>query len=199
MSERPDAVTRLVDELRKLPGIGAKTAMRLAFHVLQAPSDDARRLARAITDVVENVNFCSVCCNITETDPCDICSSSTRDQSVICVVEDPADLASFDRGGTYRGVYHVLHGVLSPLRGIGPDELTVTKLLDRLRGGEVKEVVMATNPTADGTATAIYLAGLIKPMGVRVTRIARGVPVGGDIEYVDDATLSRAIEGRQEI
>jgi len=199
MGDRPDAVTRLVDEFKKLPGIGAKTAMRLAFHVLQGPSDDARRLARAITDIVEKVNLCSVCCNITETDPCAICAGSTRDQSIICVVEDPADLASFDRGGTYRGLYHVLHGVLSPLRGVEPDDLTIDKLLDRLRAGDVKEVVIATNPTTEGTATSVYLAELIKPMGVKVTRIARGVPVGGDIEYVDEATLARAIEGRQEI
>jgi len=199
MNDQPDAVSRLVTEFRKLPGIGAKTAQRLAFHLLQGSPDDARLLAQSITDVVDKVNLCSVCCNITETDPCAICTSSTRDRSVVCVVEDPADLASFDRGGTYRGLYHVLHGVLSPLRGVGPDDLTIDKLLDRLAAGDVKEVVVATNPTSEGTATAAYLAELIKPMDVKVTRIARGVPVGGDIEYVDEATLTRALEGRHEI
>ena len=199
MSDQPDAVTRLVAEFRKLPGIGPKTAQRLAFHLLQGAPDDARQLALSITDIVDKVNLCSVCCNITEADPCGICTSSTRDRSVVCVVEDPADLASFDRGGTYRGLYHVLHGVLSPLRGVGSDDLTINKLLDRLGAGEVKEVVVATNPTAEGTVTAAYLAELIKPMGVKVTRIARGVPVGGDVEYVDEATLTRAIEGRHEM
>jgi len=199
MGNEPDAITRLVDEFKKLPGIGSKTAQRLAFHLLQGSQEDARDLARSITDVVDKVNLCSVCCNITESDPCGICRDPARDRSVICVVEDPADLASFDRGGTYRGMYHVLHGVLSPLRGIGPDDLTIGKLLHRLEGDEVKEVVVATNPTTEGTATSVYLADVIKPMNVRVTRIARGVPVGGDIEYVDEATLARAIEGRQEI
>jgi len=199
MGNEPDAITRLVDEFKKLPGIGSKTAQRLAFHLLQGSQEDARDLARSITDVVDKVNLCSVCCNITESDPCGICRDHARDRSVICVVEDPADLASFDRGGTYRGMYHVLHGVLSPLRGIGPDDLTIGKLLHRLEGDEVKEVVVATNPTTEGTATSVYLADVIKPMNVRVTRIARGVPVGGDIEYVDEATLARAIEGRQEI
>ena len=199
MNDQPDAVTRLVAEFRKLPGIGAKTAQRLAFHLLQGSPEDSRQLAQSIADIVDKVNLCSVCCNITEADPCAICTGATRDRSVVCVVEDPADLASFDRGGTYRGLYHVLHGVLSPLRGIGPDDLTINKLIERLGTGEVKEVVVATNPTSEGTATAAYLAELIKPMGVKVTRIARGVPVGGDIEYVDEATLTRAIEGRHEI
>ena len=199
MDYTPDAVTRLVDELKRLPGIGAKTAQRLAFHILQSASDDARRLADAITALVDNVKFCSVCCNITDRDPCGMCSGDTRDESMSCVVEDPADLASFDRGGTYRGVYHVLHGVLSPLRGVEPDDLTINKLMDRVRQGTVKEVIIATNPTAEGSATAMFLAKLIKPLGVSVTRIARGVPVGGDIEYVDDATLSRAIEGRRQM
>ena len=199
MNDQPDAVGRLVAEFRKLPGIGAKTAQRLAFHLLQGTPEDARLLAQSITDIVDKVNLCTVCCNITEADPCAICTGVTRDRSVVCVVEDPADLASFDRGGTYRGLYHVLHGVLSPLRGVGPEDLTVDKLIERLGTGEVGEVVMATNPTSEGTATAAYLAERIKPMGVKVTRIARGVPVGGDIEYVDEATLTRAIEGRHEI
>jgi recombination protein RecR len=199
MNDQPDAVGRLVAEFRKLPGIGAKTAQRLAFHLLQGTPEDARLLAQSITDIVDKVNLCTVCCNITEADPCAICTGVTRDRSVVCVVEDPADLASFDRGGTYRGLYHVLHGVLSPLRGVGPEDLTVDKLIERLGTGEVEEVVVATNPTSEGTATAAYLAERIKPMGVKVTRIARGVPVGGDIEYVDEATLTRAIEGRHEI
>ncbi len=199
MNDQPDAVARLVAEFRKLPGIGAKTAQRLAFHLLQGSPDDARLLAQSLTDIVDKVNLCSVCCNITEADPCAICTGTTRDRSVVCVVEDPADLASFDRGGTYRGLYHVLHGVLSPLRGVSPEDLTVDKLIERLGTGEVKEVVVATNPTSEGTATAAYLAELIKPMGVKVTRIARGIPVGGDIEYVDEATLTRAIEGRHEM
>lgn len=199
MDYTPDAVTKLVNELKRLPGIGTKTAQRLAFHILQSNPDNARRLASAITSLVDNVKFCSVCCNITDQDPCGTCSTDTRDQTVLCVVEDPADLASFDRGGTFRGVYHVLHGVLSPLRGVEPDDLTIDKLMDRVRQGTIKEVIIATNPTAEGSATGMFLAKLIKPLGVTVTRIARGVPVGGDIEYVDDATLSRAIEGRQQI
>ena len=199
MDNAPDSLTRLVDEFKRLPGIGAKTAQRLAFHMLQNASDDAKRLAEAITGLVENVKFCSVCCNVTDQDPCRICSNGNRDASILCVVEDPADLASFDRGGSFRGMYHVLHGVLSPLRGVEPDDLTIEKLVTRVRGGVVKELIIATNPTAEGSATAMFLAKLIKPLGVNVTRIARGVPVGGDIEYVDDATLSRAIEGRQQM
>jgi recombination protein RecR len=199
MDNAPDALTQLVDEFKRLPGIGAKTAQRLAFHLLQNASGDAQRLAEAITGLIENIRFCSVCRNVTDQDPCRICSSGTRDGSILCVVEDPADLASFDRGGSYRGVYHVLHGVLSPLRGVEPDDLTIDKLIARVREGAIKEVVIATNPTAEGSATAMFLAKLIKPLGVNVTRIARGVPVGGDIEYVDDATLSRAIEGRQQM
>jgi len=192
-------VARLIEEFHKLPGIGPKSAQRLTYHLLRAPADDARALAEAILDVKEKTVFCSVCQNIAESDPCAICSNAERDHGAICVVEEPLDILALERAGAYRGLYHVLHGVISPMDGIGPEELKVQELLGRLRSGEVREVIMATNPNLEGEATAMYIARLISPLGVKVTRLARGLPVGADLEYADNVTLARALEGRQEV
>lgn len=190
---------RLVAEIAKFPGIGKKTATRLAFHILSQPSAEAESLAGAILELKEKIGFCSQCYGITETDPCDICRDHGRDESMLCVVEDPQDLISIERSHSFKGRYHVLHGALSPLDGIGPESLKVSELLERLKDGAVEEVLIATNFTVEGEATALYLARLLKPLGVRVTRPAHGIPMGGDLEFVDEATVNRAVEGRQEL
>lgn len=189
---------RLLAELEKMPGIGRKTAQRLAFHLLRAPEGEVAALAAAMVDCRRNVRPCSVCFSITEADPCAICSDAKRDQSILCVVERPSDVLAFERSGEYRGRYHVLDGVISPLEGIGPEDLRIRELLGRVGAGEVREVILATNPDLEGEATAMYLAKLVRPLGVRVTRIARGLPVGGDLEYADQVTLARALEGRRD-
>jgi recombination protein RecR len=193
------AIDDLTGELARLPGIGRKTALRLAFHLLKAPSDDAQRLARAIVAVRERVRPCEVCGNLTEASPCAICTSTRRDTTVVCVVEEASDIMAIERTGEYRGMYHVLGGRLSPLDGIGPSELNVEPLVRRVGGGAVQEVVLATNPSVEGEATAMYLRKLIGPLGVRVTRIARGLPVGGDLEYADGVTIAEALSGRREM
>ena len=195
----PDPLIRLVEQLQKLPGIGAKGAQRLAFHVLKNPRDDAEQLCDAIRDVKERVTYCTVCNNITEHDPCAFCTSASRNQRVICVVEEPQNVSVVEKTREFRGVYHVLMGTLSPLHGVGPDDLRIKGLLTRVGDGAVEEVILATNPTVEGEATALYLARLLKPLGVRVTRIAMGIPVGSDLEYADEVTMTRAMEGRRDI
>ena len=195
----PDPLSRLVEQLQKLPGIGAKSALRLAFHVLKNPREDADRLCEAIRDVKEHVTYCSNCNNITDADPCAFCTSATRDQRIICVVEEPQNVSVVEKTREFRGVYHVLMGALSPLHGVGPDDLKVKGLLSRVGSGSVEEVILATNPTVEGEATALYLARLLKPLGVRVTRIAMGVPVGSDLEYADEVTMTRAMENRRDL
>lgn len=190
---------RLIEQLQKWPGIGAKSAQRLAFHVLKAPREDAERLADALRDVKVHVQHCSICSNITDTDPCVYCTSAERNPRVICVVEEPANVMAVEKTRDFKGRYHVLMGTLSPLQGIGPDALRITSLLARVAGGEVDEVIVATNPTVEGESTAIYLAKLLKPLGVRVTRIGMGVPVGSDLDYADEVTMTRALEGRREM
>jgi recombination protein RecR len=194
----PDSLKNLVEQLQKLPGIGAKGAQRLAFHILRNPRDDAERLCEAIRDVKERVTYCSTCNNITDVDPCAFCTSGTRDQRLICVVEEPQNVAVVEKTREFRGVYHVLMGALSPLHGVGPDDLKIKGLLTRVAAG-ADEVILATNPTVEGEATALYLARLLKPLGVRVTRIAMGIPVGSDLEYADEVTMSRAMEGRRDL
>ncbi len=190
-------VAQLVEELNKLPGIGPKTAQRLTYYLIRMPEQQARALAEAIVAVKERIVLCSRCYNITDVNPCAICSDPQRDQGRICVVEEPLDVLALERTRTYKGLYHVLHGVISPMNGIGPDDLKIQPLLSRLRSG-VQEVILATNPNLEGEATAMYIHKLISPLGIRVTRPARGLPMGGDLEYADEVTLSRAIEGRQE-
>jgi recombination protein RecR len=192
-------VARLIDEFHKLPGIGPKSAQRLAYHVLRAPADDARSLAEAIMDVKERITLCSVCQNITESDPCSICTSSQRDATVICVVEEPLDILALERTRVFKGRYHVLHGVLSPLNGINAEDLKIRELLARLGDGEVREVIMAINPNAEGDVTTMYLERLIAPLDVKVSRLARGLPVGADLEFADEVTLTRALENRQPV
>jgi len=192
-------VSKLIEALSRLPGIGNKSAQRLAFHIIRMPVDRATSLAGIILDAVENVRHCSVCCNLTDTDPCAICESTKRDKQLIMVVEDPRDMAAYERTHEYHGLYHILHGVLSPMNGIGPEELKLAELLRRMQSHPVKEVITATNPTVEGEATAMYISKLLRPLGIKVTRIAHGVPVGGDLEYVDEVTLTRALEGRIEI
>ena len=194
----PDPLVRLIEELQRLPGIGPKGAQRLAFHILKAPREQAERLADALRDVKTSVTYCSICNNITDADPCAFCRSDERDHHVICVVEEPQNVAAVEKTREFKGVYHVLMGALSPLQGIGPDNLKITGLLSRIQHG-VNEVILATNPNVDGEATAIYLARLLKPLGVRVTRIAMGVPVGSDLEYTDEVTMHKALEGRREV
>lgn len=194
----PDALTRLIEELQRLPGIGPKGAQRLAFHILKTPREEADRLADAVRDVKERVSYCSVCNNITDADPCVFCSNSGRDRQVICVVEEPQNVGAIEKTREFKGTYHVLMGALSPLQGIGPDDLKIKGLLSRVSEG-VSEVILATNPNVEGEATAIYLARLLKPLGVRVTRIAMGVPVGSDLEYADEVTIHKALEGRREV
>lgn len=195
-----DPIYRLVQHLARLPGIGEKTATRLALHIVRAPKAQVRELAETLVDVIEKIRLCSVCANLTETDPCAMCTDGRRDPRMICVVAAPQDLLAIERAGGYRGAYHVIHGVLSPLEGIGPDDLRIEELLARVSGGgDVAEVILALAPSVEGEATAMYLARLLKPQGVRVTRIASGLPVGGDLEYADQATISRAMEGRSEL
>ena len=193
-----DPVARLIEEFSKLPGVGAKSAQRMAFHIINMPEERALMLAEAITDAKKKVRYCSVCCNITDGEKCHICSSSSRDKSVIMVVEDPRDMAAYEKTRGFDGVYHVLNGAISPLTGVGPDDIKIKELLARL-DDSVKEVILATNANVEGEATAMYLARLLKPMGIKVTRIANGVRVGSDLEYIDEVTLSRALEGRREI
>jgi recombination protein RecR len=190
-----EALQQLIEEFARLPGVGRKTAQRLALYMLKQPREDAVRMARALVNVKDRIRYCSVCANITEQDPCSICSSPKRDRSVICVVEEPNDVLALEKTSEFRGLYHVLGGSLSPLDGIGPEELKVKELLSRVTEG-VLEVILAMNPNVEGEATTIYLSRLLKPLGVKVTRIARGLPVGGDLEFADEATLSRALEGR---
>ncbi|HLJ60556.1 MAG TPA: recombination mediator RecR [bacterium] len=192
-------LARLIEELGKLPTVGPKTAQRLAFHMLSMSAQDAEALAEAILECKRRIRHCSVCGNITEADPCALCTNPQRDRSVICVVEDARDIAAMERTREFKGVYHVLQGAISPLDGIGPDDLRITELLHRVSTGEVCEVIVATNPRVEGEATALYLSKVLKPLGVRVTRIAHGLPVGGDLEYADEVTLARALEGRREL
>ena len=194
----PEPLTRLIEELQRLPGIGPKGAQRLAFHMLKAPRENADRLADAIRELKASVTHCGICNNITDTDPCRFCRDETRDHRVICVVEEPPNVAAIEKTRDFKGDYHVLMGALSPLQGIGPDELKIKGLLARIGNG-VTEVILATNPNVEGEATAIYLARLLKPLGVKVTRIAMGVPVGSDIEYADEVTMHKALEGRREV
>lgn len=192
-------MARLIDELKKLPGIGAKNAQRLAFHILRSTSDDAEALAAAIHDVKEKLRLCSVCNNITDVDPCVYCSSATRNQRLVCVVEEPTNIAAVEKSAHYNGVYHVLHGSISPLHGVGPEQLRISNLIRRIDDGQVDEVILATNPTVEGEATAVYLSRVIKRPGIKVTRIATGIPVGSDIEYADEVTMQKAMEGRREL
>jgi recombination protein RecR len=192
-------IDQLVHELAKLPGIGERTATRLAFFILRQPPEYSASLSKAIAEVKDRVRLCSVCMNLTETDPCPICRDHARDASVICVVEDPSDMLAVERTHSYRGSYHVLHGALSPLDGIGPDDIKIIELLRRLEHGDAREVILATNPNVEGESTALYLTRLIKPIGIKLTRLASGIPVGGDLEYIDASTLSRAFEERREL
>ncbi len=199
MRNYPRALGRLIEELEKMPGVGPKTAQRLAFFLLAQPTEAAAALAQAITEVKERIRPCRQCFNFSEAELCEICSDARRDGSLLCVVSEARDLYALERSGEYRGLYHVLGGLLSPIEGIGPDELNIEPLLARLKTGETKEVVLATNPVVEGDATAAYLAGLIKPLGIRVSRIALGLPVGGDLDYADEVTVSRALLGRTEM
>jgi recombination protein RecR len=192
-------LARLVEQFRRLPGIGPKSAARLAYHVLAMDKQQSRDLAEAIIEAKEKIGYCSTCFNLTDCDPCQVCRSEQRDAGQICVVEEPQDVAAMERTREYRGLYHVLHGSLSPLDGIGPDELRIKELLIRMQAGEVREVIMATNPDVEGEATAMYVARLLKTLGIKVTRIAHGLPVGGDLEYADEVTLSKAFENRREM
>jgi recombination protein RecR len=192
-------IDQLIEALTKLPGIGRKTASRLAFHILRSNLTEAQELARAILDVKEKIHLCSICFNLTDEDPCRICRDENRNREILCVVEGPNDLIAIENTGTFTGRYHVLHGTISPLEGVGPDDIKIKELMGRLQTKEVEEVILATNPTVEGGATALYLTELIKPLGVKVTRIAYGIPMGGEIEYSDGMTLSKALEGRREI
>jgi recombination protein RecR len=199
MPDFAPSVNRLIDELKRLPGIGQKTAQRLAFHLLRVDRDQALALSDAIREAKERVRECSICNNITDTDPCHFCSSSTRNKSLICVVEEATNIQSIEKTRQFNGLYHVLGGALSPLQGVGPDQLKIKGLIERLKGGGVEEIILATNPTAEGEATAVYLSKLLTPLGVRVTRIAMGIPVGSDLEYADEITMLKAMEGRRDL
>ena len=199
MLDYAEPVTRLIDELKRLPGVGNKSAQRLAFYLLRSEKEDAQKLVDAILEVKEKIGFCSTCNNITDVDPCRYCSSPSRDRRMILVIEEPYNLVTVERTREYRGLYHVLHGALSPIRGIGPDELKIKSLLERLKSSEVEEVILATNPNTEGEATANYLSKLLKPLNIRVTRIAMGVPVGSDLEYADEVTMHKALANRHEI
>ena len=197
MSDYAEPIERLIDELRRLPGVGSKTAQRLAFDILRRPREDAERLANAVLEVKDRIRYCSVCSGFSDQDPCRYCTNPARSSETICVVEEPHDILAVERTREYHGRYHVLHGVLSPMNGIGPEDLKLKGLLERLRDGTVKEIIIATNPNVEGEATALYIARLIKPLGVKVTRIALGVPVGSDLEFADEVTMSKALEGRR--
>jgi len=199
MSYNVAALQKLIDQFQRMPSVGAKSAQRMAFYVLGLSSDEAKELSEAIVEAHEKIHKCSVCCNLTEKELCNICDNPARDRSVICVVEDPRDVIAIEKTHEFKGTYHVLHGAISPMNGVGPDQLTVKELLNRMNTDEVQEVIMATNPTVEGEATAMYISRLLKPMGVKVTRLAYGVPVGADLEYADEITLLRALEGRQVI
>ena len=195
----PKPVSRLIDELSKLPGIGEKNATRLAFHILRSKDEYTIRLAQAIVDIKKNVRACGTCFNITSENPCDICTNNSRDQGLICVVEDPMDLIAVERSRVFSGLYHVLNGVIAPLEGIGPEDLTIGPLINRLKENSVKEIIIATNPSVEGEATSLYIARLVKPLGIKVSRIAHGIPMGGDLEYTDELTIGKALRDRKEI
>ncbi len=199
MSDFAAPLARLIDEFKRLPGIGQKSAQRLAFHILRGTRDDAARLAQAVLEAKDRIGLCVVCNNISDGDQCPICADSNRSPKMVCVVEEPHNIVVIEKTRQYSGRYHVLHGCLSPLRGMGPDQLKLKSLLDRLQAGVVEEIIVATNPTAEGEATAVYLSRLLKPLGVRVTRIGMGIPVGSDLEYVDEVTMMKSMEGRKEI
>jgi len=199
MKDFAEPLARLIDELKRLPGIGQKSAQRMAFHLERAPREDVERLATAILDAKDKIQLCSLCNNLTEQDPCEYCTDPRREHDVICVVETPYNVVGIEKTREFHGLYHVLHGVLSPLQGIGPDQLKLKNLFERLKGGRIKELIVATNPNVEGEATAIYLARLIKPLGIKVTRIAMGVPVGSELEFADEVTMLKALEGRREI
>ena len=199
MSRFAEPMARLIEELKKLPGVGGKTAQRYAFHILRSTDEDAEQLADSIRQLKANLHLCSVCNNITDVDPCVYCSNPTRNQRLVCVVEEPTNIAAIEKTRHYNGVYHVLHGALSPLHGVGPDQLRIASLERRVASGSIDELILATNPTVEGEATATYISRLLKPSGTRITRIATGVPVGSDIEYADEVTMQKAIEGRREI
>lgn len=199
MSYYSPSIEKLIESFEKLPSIGHKTATRLAFHMLNLNEESTREFINSIIEAKKNLRYCSKCFNITETDPCPICSSPKRDQNTICVVEDVKDVVAMEKTHEFKGVYHVLHGSISPMNGIGPEDIKIKELLERLRDTDVKEIIIATNPRVEGEATAIYLSKLIKPIGIKVTRIAHGIPVGGDLEYTDEVTLSKALEGRREL
>ena len=199
MSAYSPSIEKLIESFEKLPSIGHKTAIRLAYHMLDMSDDEIKEFTTSITDAKQKLKYCSICFNISDTDPCPICSDAKRDQSTICVVEDVRDIMAMERTHEYKGVYHVLHGTISPLNGIGPDEIKIKELLNRIRDNEIKEVIIATNPRVEGEATSIYLSKLLKAFNIKVTRIAHGIPVGGDLEYTDEITLMKAMEGRREI
>lgn len=195
----PEPIAKLIDSFTHLPGIGPKTAGRLAFHVLRMKEEDVVDFAKALVNVKRNLHYCSICCNITDIDPCRVCSDKSRDGSVICVVQEPKDMVAMERTKEFHGYYHVLHGAISPMEGIGPDDIYVAELLKRLGDEQVQELILATNPNIEGETTAMYLSRLVKPFGLKVTRIAHGLPVGGDLEYADEVTLTKALEGRREL
>ena len=199
MPAYPRPLARLIEELEKLPGVGPKTAQRLALHLLAASQEDAEALAQAIVEVKQRIFACPVCFNLTDADLCGICSDPQRDERLVCVVSDPRDLLAMERAGGYHGRYHVLQGLISPMDGMGPESLRIGELVGRVREGRISEVILATNPTVEGDATAMYLAGVLKPLGVKVSRIALGLPVGGDLDYADDVTIARSVEGRREL
>jgi recombination protein RecR len=194
-----EPMARLIDELKKLPGVGSKSAQRMAFHILRSSAEDADGLALAIRNLKEKLHLCSVCSNITDVDPCSYCTSATRNQRLVCVVEEPTNIASIEKARFYNGVYHVLHGAISPLHGVGPEQLRIPSLMRRIESGSLDEVIIATNPTIEGEATAVHLTGLLKRPGVKITRIATGIPAGSDIEYADEVTMLKAMEGRREL
>lgn len=199
MKDCAEPLARLIDELKRLPGIGQKSAQRIAFHLERSSREDAERLAHAILDAKDKIRLCSLCNNLTEQDPCEYCTDTRREQDVVCVVETPYNLIAIEKTREFHGLYHVLHGALSPLQGIGPEQLKLKNLIERLKGGKIREMIVATNPNVEGEATAIYLSKLIKPLGVKVTRIAMGIPVGSELEFADEVTMLKAIEGRREI
>ena len=199
MSYYAPSIEKLIESFEKLPSIGNKTAARLAFHILDATEEETNEFVQAILDAKKNLKYCSGCYNITDTDPCPICSNQNRDHTIICVVEDVRDVVAMERTHEFKGIYHVLHGSISPMNGVGPDDIKIKDLLSHLMGGEVKEIILATNPRVEGEATAMYISKLVKPLGIKVTRIAHGIPVGGDLEYTDEVTLSKALEGRREL
>ena len=198
MTKIAEPINQLIKRLARFPGVGEKTASRLALYILRCSKEEAVDLAKSIINVKEKITLCSICYNLTDQNPCNICKDDKRDRKVVCIVEEPGDLMALEGSGEFRGGYHVLHGVISPLDGVNPDDIRIKELMERLKGGQIKEVIIATNPTTNGNATALYLSKLIKPLGVKVTRIAQGIPIGGDIEYTDEVTLRKALEGRRD-